>query len=756
MKKPIIITLALSAFLIAQADDLMQALQEEDLFSSVDDGEQAETVQQEAPPESVADPEEAEPEKEETQEKGAGDEVRSSRSALSITEARASRDQQPLIVRDREVAQFEDESQSEHKGDVRKIRISDANTDYLRFRTQTTSMRELTRVVDLPSIQLELEEVSASAAIGAIVYYGGLEAVYPVEGLPRQAVAINAEAHPLAIMQAILDEFDMQAKLEGTTWKIRYNNEPDPAILEEKEEEKILTPLEMEMVRLESLPKDQVNFPQTNIRQAILTLVMRAGMQVIFPSEEMPNATVTLRGEANPFSMLQLLAERYGLGMEYTGGLWNIYPVDIEEIVSRTYKLQHNDMMRLEVNAPTLQSSMGNRRSRSSSSGSGSGGGIPGGSGASGPSGGSGGGAQNVFSIPDEHPLVERLEAILALPTTGLKANQDALHYITESGGQLPPPSVAGRLWGRADKPQNEQARDGGQVQYFPANGALVVYATRQQHEYIEAIINAMDKPQRLINYTAFIFETTVNPERELGFSWSEGVSLEMDNWAGPTINDGFDIGGAVLNASGLRAQLNLLATHTDTVLTNKPFVTSRAMEPVKLASMENRPVRGVSYDASAAGGTVSSETDYIQIGTGLDAFGRVLNGKINGMEAIELHIVVTVSEQAGEVVIDDAAFPVVQERAYQFTAVVPNGHTVVIGGITKDRDSSSLSRVPILGDIPILGLPFRNKRTSRETVNLIAYITPTLLNDADGNIRMETTRPMPESGRPSFTEILR
>gem|GEM_PF-4821496 len=632
-----------------------------------------------------------------------------------------------------------------------EVFVRSTHPRYADYKTDTSDLNELSRVVDLDQVNLDLPAVDAAAILSTLIRAAGLKVKPPKGGFPSETVSINASAHPIAMIQGICNAFGMQFALKGDVWTFSKSGAakavpaaPDP-----------LSPEDEELQRLSKLPEDRLSFKNMELGELLVALTMRADMRVIMPDSELPQDPVTIRGEMNPFEMLKIVTARYGLGLEYRNRVWNIYPIDIGEIIPRTYAIQHNDELRLEVTPPQLNLDMNNIASGNNSNGSN-------GNGSNASSYGANGNQSNqdVFELPDTHPIIERLQAVLDLPTTGLHANRSALKYITNHGGELPPPTVHSTLWGHrgrsigtGDAATAPQQSSQSAVQYFPDSGQLVVYATRQQHEYIEEVVKAFDRPQRIIHYTAFIFETSVNPSSELGLDWSETAQqrIALTDYSGPTLSDGFNFGGAVLDEPTLAVQLNFLAANSETVLTNKPSVTSRAMESVRLASMEQRPVQMASYDTTATGGTVSTQIGYIRIGTGLDAFGRVLNGTINGREAIELQVVLTISERNGDVVIDGNPAPIVQERTYRFAAVVPDNHTLVIGGITKEYDKVTEKKLPLLGDIPVIKHAFSSKSKERQKVNLIAYITPTLVNDADGNIKREANQPTPVAAAPDF-----
>ena len=62
---------------------------------------------------------------------------------------------------------------------------------------------------------------------------------------------------------------------------------------------------------------------------------------------------------------------------------------------------------------------------------------------------------------------------------------------------------------------------------------------------------------------------------------------------------------------------------------------------------------------------------------------------------------------------------------------VVKNEETIVIGGLIQGKEQESISKVPFLGDIPLLGWLFRTKGTSVEKTNLIILLTPRIVKDA-------------------------
>ena len=63
---------------------------------------------------------------------------------------------------------------------------------------------------------------------------------------------------------------------------------------------------------------------------------------------------------------------------------------------------------------------------------------------------------------------------------------------------------------------------------------------------------------------------------------------------------------------------------------------------------------------------------------------------------------------------------------------LIPNGNTLVMGGLVQDNPTASYSKVPVLGDIPGLGWAFRSETKSMTKDNLIIFMTPTIIKDSD------------------------
>jgi general secretion pathway protein D len=100
------------------------------------------------------------------------------------------------------------------------------------------------------------------------------------------------------------------------------------------------------------------------------------------------------------------------------------------------------------------------------------------------------------------------------------------------------------------------------------------------------------------------------------------------------------------------------------------------------------------------------------------------------------------------------ASAPIINIRSADTVVVVPDGQTVVIGGLMQTQKVKSEDKVPILGDIPLLGLLFKHKTTSDEKKELLIFMTPHIVNrPTELAARTESERNKGDVSREAFSE---
>lgn len=281
----------------------------------------------------------------------------------------------------------------------------------------------------------------------------------------------------------------------------------------------------------------------------------------------------------------------------------------------------------------------------------------------------------------------------------------------------------------------------------------IVVSATKEELEKIAELVYELDIPSKNVLIEANILETSKNPKSIRGLDWSGtfsnhklsfGNGLSGGSQTSNTGNDlvtqfsgagmsvvtgGFNPDIAFLNSDGLNAVLNFLNTDNQTRVVATPrTVTQNAVEAT-LEVTRAFPIFMESPGSQAVPATTS--IIYTNLGTILRVTPR-----ISADDSVTLKVNPEVSNVDGkdqsQVGGRTSEANIYAIRRMESTVRVPSGHTLVMGGLTSDTRSKKQNKVPLLGDIPLLGNLFQNKEKSQENQNLIVFITPTIVKEDD------------------------
>lgn len=284
----------------------------------------------------------------------------------------------------------------------------------------------------------------------------------------------------------------------------------------------------------------------------------------------------------------------------------------------------------------------------------------------------------------------------------------------------------------------------------------IVVSATKDELEKIAQLVYELDVPSKNVLITANILETSRNPKSLRGIDWSgtfqdhkfsfgngkssgtqssnggvsqNNLSTEFAGSGLSAVTGGFTPDIAFLNSDGLNAVLNFLNSDTQTrVVATPQTVTQNAIEAT-LEVTRAFPIFQESPGSQAVPATTL--IIYTNLGTILKVTPR-----ISADDSVTLQVKPEVSNvdgkdqtQVGGRVSEANIYAI---RRMETTVRVPSGHTLVMGGLSSDTRTKKQNKVPLLGDIPVLGKLFQNKEKNQENQNLVVFITPTIVRDDD------------------------
>lgn len=308
-------------------------------------------------------------------------------------------------------------------------------------------------------------------------------------------------------------------------------------------------------------------------------------------------------------------------------------------------------------------------------------------------------------------------------------------------------------------------ATTGGKVsiQADESLNALVIRAEPAQMTEIKSVISQLDVRRAQILIEAAIVEVTGDNGNQLGFQYATGneedgvagvnfsnvgvsvngilnAILANDPTATGGLGDGITIGGGETDANGdlkWGMIMQALASTTAANLLSTPSILTLDNQEASIIVGENVPF--VTGQSTSTGAGVSNPFTTIQredVGLTLK-----VTPHLAGHSSIRLEL-----EQETSSVKDSITSSTTQpvdivttKRKIQTTVLADDGETIVLGGLIRDDIRDSVSKVPLLGDIPILGVLFRSTKKSRSKQNLMVFLRPTIL--ADNKRLVEMTR---------------
>lgn len=261
-------------------------------------------------------------------------------------------------------------------------------------------------------------------------------------------------------------------------------------------------------------------------------------------------------------------------------------------------------------------------------------------------------------------------------------------------------------------------------------NNALIIRSTDHQYGDILQLIRRMDvlAPQVLIEAT--IAEVTLNHNLAFGIRWSydnaESTATLSDNAAGALAPVFPGLTYSYI-ANSVRASLNTLAAITDVNVLSSPSIMVLNNQTANLQVGDQVPI--VTQQATSVQGAGSPIVSTLQ----LRDTGVILTVKprINASDVVVLEISQEVSDVTPTTTsgIDS---PTIQQRKFTSTVAVKNNGTVALGGLIRETHTDTVTGVPVLKDLPLLGYAFKSRNVQKRRTELIVFLTPRIIRTDD------------------------
>jgi general secretion pathway protein D len=248
---------------------------------------------------------------------------------------------------------------------------------------------------------------------------------------------------------------------------------------------------------------------------------------------------------------------------------------------------------------------------------------------------------------------------------------------------------------------------------------AIWLKGSPDQIERLKAEIAAIDIPVDSVVLETQFVELTEQGLKALGldFNNANGQLGVVTFQSGQFIPPGIPA-GAHLSSVQFQAALFAQIQKGNGRIVSRPRISAQSGSTAKIITGDALPIL-TSIALSGVNG-VSQQVQYVNVGVTLQIAPRV-----SGDGWVSSHVFAVVSSVTGT----SQGYPTISQREAETSATVRDGDSFVIGGLTQDETISTKSKVPLLGDIPILGEAFRNQRTTTSKTELYIIVTPHIVH---------------------------
>jgi general secretion pathway protein D len=299
-------------------------------------------------------------------------------------------------------------------------------------------------------------------------------------------------------------------------------------------------------------------------------------------------------------------------------------------------------------------------------------------------------------------------------------------------------------------------------ISFDAPTNSLLIMSTFKDFQSLRKVIEQLDSPRKQIFIDATIMEVLLDKTRTVGVSYHAGSdtsvagqsSLLMGGFNasntmnasslvnnlgglsaalfGPTTGD---LGNSTLfkglniNIPSFGVFLQLLQSNNDVNILSSPHILIMNNQEGEISVGEVLPFPGTTTTAlgTTSNGT-SGYTPYTSVQRQPVELKLKLTPSVNERDVIRLDVDQEISDVTSQNY--NGMGPATSKRSVKTTVVARDQQTVVIGGLMADRISETVSKVPVLGDIPVIGFFFRNTSKTVKKSNILIAITPYVISD--------------------------
>lgn len=302
-------------------------------------------------------------------------------------------------------------------------------------------------------------------------------------------------------------------------------------------------------------------------------------------------------------------------------------------------------------------------------------------------------------------------------------------------------------------------------VTHDKATNALVIVSSAKDFLALKDVIKRLDIARRQVYVEAHILEVTISKTSKVGAAYHGGTTIGTDQGdalifsgvEGPAGGDSLNslniigsaptlsgfLGGAIgpnvpgFSIPSFGVLFQILQSNSDVNVLSSPNILTTDNEQAEITVGQNIPYQAGVTGIPGLGTTTPGQTGTTTPGFGAFPFQSIqrqdvaltlkLKPHINDSDYMRLEVELEVNDLAGS---DPQLGPKWSKRKVKSPIVVKDQQPVVIGGLISDKYTISETKVPLLGDIPIIGYLFKQTKKEKVKTNLLIFLTPYIVKD--------------------------
>jgi len=281
-----------------------------------------------------------------------------------------------------------------------------------------------------------------------------------------------------------------------------------------------------------------------------------------------------------------------------------------------------------------------------------------------------------------------------------------------------------------------------------PETNTLLLSASPRYYNVIADMIQELDQPPPQVLIQVLLADVTIDETNEFGVEWNVHEALRHSHdlvggtapgfaaSAGLTLNQGFTVS---VTGGDVNFLLRAIEAQGRVEILSRPQVLAADNQEATINVGQRVPF--ITNSRITEDGTTINTIQYEEVGVILRVTPRI---NPDGLVRLEVHPEISSIDESSVPISEGVNAIVINNRSADTTVTVQDGHTIVVGGLIRTTDRDRVDKVPVLGDIPLLGELFKSTRKVRERSELLIILTPTVLQtieDADTTTASETRR---------------